>query len=242
MSEVRRTDEIQGDIIHEYDGIEEADNRLPNWWLATFYIAVIFAIGYWFYYQVYESGLQPLAAYQAKIAENSNAPKEEVSAEMLNSMSADAAAVEAGKAVFVANCVACHLDKGQGNIGPNLTDAYWIHGGAATDIYKIVDQGFAAKGMPAWGPVLGAEKAKQVVAFVLTLRNTNVPGKAPEGEEWKEGGAESAPEEQTVEETDSSANEGAKAPAASDTAKLENKDEKPSSAATPDAVEAKAVN
>ena len=38
--------------------------------------------------------------------------------------------------------------------------------------------------MPSWGPVLGPAKVSEVVAYVLSLRNTNVPGKEPQGEEW----------------------------------------------------------
>ena len=67
-------------------------------------------------------------------------------------------------------------------IGPNLTDNAWIHGaGKLTDIYGVVDGGVAAKGMPAWGRQLTPIELRKVVAFVGTLRGTNVPGKAAEG-------------------------------------------------------------
>jgi cytochrome c oxidase cbb3-type subunit 3 len=42
--------------------------------------------------------------------------------------------------------------------------------------------------MPAWAPILGEEGVKQVVAYVLTLRNTEVPGVEPQGEIWEPGG------------------------------------------------------
>ena len=53
MSEGKRTDEIQGEILHVYDDIEEADNNLPTWWLLTFYGAIAFGLVYWFYYHEY---------------------------------------------------------------------------------------------------------------------------------------------------------------------------------------------
>ena len=65
---------------------------------------------------------------------------------------------------------------GGGNIGPNLTDGYWLHGGQADDIYKIVTEGVPGKGMPTWGPVLGDERVAAVVAYVISIRGTNVPG------------------------------------------------------------------
>ncbi len=77
-----------------------------------------------------------------------------------------------------------HAPTAAGRSAPNLTDNRWIHGGAPLQIYRTVLEGVPAKGMVAWGPQLGPEeKVRQVVAYVLTLRNTNVAGgKAPQGE------------------------------------------------------------
>ena len=87
----------------------------------------------------------------------------------------------------MAQCFACHDAKGQGReaLGPNLTDKYWVHGGAPIDIHATVTNGVAAKGMPPWTPILGETGVNQVVAYILTIRNTEVPGKAPEGEIWE---------------------------------------------------------
>lgn len=191
MSNVKRTDEIQGEILHVYDDIEEADNNLPTWWLLTFYGAIAFALVYWFYYQVYGVGRSQRDKYEAAVAA-AEAEKSIVSNESLAALALDDGAVASGSEIFGAQCVACHDTQAQGRegLGPNLTDAYWIHGGAPVDIHATITNGVAAKGMPPWAPILGEQGVNQVVAYVLTLRDTNVPGKAPEGELWNPNGAD----------------------------------------------------
>jgi cytochrome c oxidase cbb3-type subunit 3 len=90
--------------------------------------------------------------------------------------------VSTGSQLFQKYCVVCHLEQGQGSVGPNLTDRYWINGGQPVDIHRTVTEGVPAKGMAAWGGQLGPQRVEAVVAYVLTLRDTEVPGKAPEGE------------------------------------------------------------
>jgi len=181
VAETKRHDELQGEIVHEYDGIEEADNALPLWWLAIFYGAIVFGIGYYFFYEGYKVEPVGRAAYDQEMAAQAAAAPE-VTAEQLVALGEDDVAVAAGRAVFAANCVACHDQEAQGKIGPNLTDAYWIHGGSAMDIHHTIEQGYSAKGMPAWGASLGADAVNQAVAYVLSIRGTNVEGKEAQGE------------------------------------------------------------
>jgi len=188
MSEERRVDDIQGEIIHVYDGIEEADNQLPLWWLITFYGSIAFAVAYWFHYQVFQTGMSSMEAYQAAVAANAPPPGAAMTDEALVALSGDPSAVAAGQATFAASCVACHAEQGQGNVGPNLTDAYWIHGGAPTDILQVITEGVGDKGMPAWGPILGPDSVQKVAAYVLSIRDTNVAGKEPQGEPYPPGG------------------------------------------------------
>ena len=180
MSDSKRTDAIAGDIVHVYDGIEEADNALPVWWVVLFIGTLVFAATYWL--MVEEFHLTPTPAEALALVQSERAERTgTVSEEELLSASQNQAAVSAGKQVFVTNCVVCHGANAEGNIGPNLTDGAWLHGGAPANIFGTIRDGVAAKGMPAWGPVLGGDTVKKLTAYVLSVRGTNVPGKAPQG-------------------------------------------------------------
>lgn len=185
----RRPPHAEAPVIHEYDGIQEQDNHLPNWWLATLFLTIAFSIGYWFYYHEYEAGETSWQAYQREMAALRAAEAAraraggQVTPAMLTTLSRDENTVNQGRQIFASNCAACHGPNGGGTIGPNLTDEYWIHGGSPDRIYRTISEGVPSKGMPAWGAQLGAERVQAVTAFLLTFRNTNVPGgKAPQGE------------------------------------------------------------
>jgi cytochrome c oxidase cbb3-type subunit 3 len=178
-----------GKTVHVYDGIEEQDNHLPNWWLYTLYGACVFALGYWIYYQGYGVGHSPLQAYQKAKAVEKRAQAAQLMAlgdlndAQLLEMAKNPTIVKQGAEIFTSTCFACHLANGGGKIGPNLTDEFWLHGGKPTDILRTVRIGVPDKGMLAWGPQLGEEKVRAVTAYVLTIVDTNVPGgKEPQGE------------------------------------------------------------
>lgn len=180
---------VPPDTGHDYDGIRECDNPLPKWWLWTLIFTVVFGYGYWLYFHTFGAGTTPHAAYAAEmeqaeaLAVARMAARGALTDEQLRASARDEARVSTGKAVFAQYCVACHGPEAGGLIGPNLTDDHWIHdGGKPTAIWHVVYGGVAAKGMPAWGPLLGPDKIEQVVAFVLTLKGKNVPGKAAEGQ------------------------------------------------------------
>jgi cytochrome c oxidase cbb3-type subunit 3 len=171
------------DTGHDYDGIRELDNRLPNWWLATLFGAMAFALLYWgFYHLLGAPGLDEkfrvAEAEQARKAA-ANAP---VSDKLLVALAHDDKTMAQAKQIFTQTCAACHGMNGEGKIGPNLTDDAWLHGGEPTAIYKTISGGVAQKGMPAWEPVLGQEKIRWLAAYVETLKGKNLPGKAPEGQ------------------------------------------------------------
>lgn len=172
-------------VIHEVDGIQEYDNQLPNWWLATLFISIVFAVGYFYVYHQGQLTDLPNAAYQKEserlAAEEAKRTGVVTSAALL-SLSRDGTKVSEGKSAFESTCAACHRADGGGNIGPNLTDGFWLHGGSPENIYTTISKGVADKGMAAWGPQLGSDRVQAVTAYILTLRGTNVAGgKAPQG-------------------------------------------------------------
>jgi len=60
-------------------------------------------------------------------------------------------------------------------VGPDLIDTAWLHGGTPKEIYVTVDKGVPAKGMAPWGPVIGAKKTAEVVAYILSHHQEGEP-------------------------------------------------------------------
>lgn len=174
-------------LEHEYDGILEYDNPMPAWWKNMFWGSFVFSLGYLFWFHLGGNGVSVQEAYDADVAEARARAAEaalgqEVSEDSLKQLMADAGSIEEAAGKFAASCAPCHAEKGQGLIGPNLTDDHWIHGaGSLMEIYDVVAKGVPDKGMPPWERQLAPEDLKKIVAFVGSLRGTNVPGKAPEG-------------------------------------------------------------
>lgn len=174
----------EGAVVHVYDGIEEEDNRLPNWWLAILFSTMVFGFGYWFVFHTTRALPQPRDEYQAEVTalKKARLAANPTSEEALIALSKEPAAIEEGSKVYSSTCAACHGQKAEGLVGPNLTDRQWIHGGTPKAIFTSVAEGYVEKGMPPWGNTLGADKTRKVTAFLLSIRNTNLPGKAPQGE------------------------------------------------------------
>jgi len=172
---------------HEYDGIVEYDNPMPAWWRRSFWATVVFSLAYYVHYQLTGNGASVEEVYANEMREQrelmaASAIGQEVNEEGLARLMHDPAMMKDARSLFVLRCSQCHADRGQGNIGPNLTDEYWLYGSASLlDLHEIIGNGRPQKGMPMWSRTLRPVELAELAAFVGTLRGTNVPGRPPQG-------------------------------------------------------------
>ena len=174
-------------LDHSYDGIQELNHPLPSWWQFTFYGAIVFSTIYFVYYQFmggpslrdeFNKDYAIIVSSQAEFKK-----KQGIFNPDLYVKHSTPAEIKKGEEVFNNNCVACHLEKGRGDIGPNLSDEYWLWAkGTPETIYPVVFNGVPENGMPVWSEAISIEEIYQVVAYVQTLHNSHQPeGKAPQG-------------------------------------------------------------
>ena len=181
-------------IPHDYDGIHELDNSLPPWWKWGFAMTIVFAFAYMWYYQVAD-GPNQIDEYTAAVAKG----EEEKLAYLAKAGSSvdentvtmilDAGKLADAQSLFKNTCAACHREDGGGAVGPNLTDDFWLHGGALKDVFKSVKYGWKDKGMPEWQHNMSAAQIAGITSYVKSLKGKKViAGKAPQGELFVEGG------------------------------------------------------
>ncbi|MEQ9217392.1 MAG: cbb3-type cytochrome c oxidase N-terminal domain-containing protein [Cyclobacteriaceae bacterium] len=190
---------------HEYDGIKELDNKLPPWWLYGFYFTILFGVGYLLHYHVFGTGDLQEAEYEKNMAQ----AKAEVEAYLASqgnridestvTFSDDPADLAAGKQIYDANCLVCHGAEGQGVVGPNFADKYWIHGGDMASIFATIKYGVPEKGMIPWETQLTPQQIQQVSSFIYTLEGTNPPNpKEPQGELFERGESSTTEESEAI--------------------------------------------
>ncbi len=199
------------DMNHDYDGISELDNKIPRWWLYTFYATIIFGAVYMYrmfgshtipsQYEQLEASITEAKIEQRKRDELMGGAVDENTVTM-----ADEAGIAKGQSLFYANCRACHGDKAQGaEVGPNLIDAYWLHGGSLKDVFHSIQSGWPDKGMQSWEAILSPSETKDVASYIMSMQGQEIPGaRAPQGDLFtpEEGEAEA---EEAIEETQEAA-------------------------------------
>ncbi|WP_417423484.1 cytochrome-c oxidase, cbb3-type subunit III [Hoeflea sp.] len=198
MSE-KHIDEVTGISTtgHEWDGIRELDNPMPRWWLWTFYLCIIWAIGYAIAYPsipLIKGATPGLLGYSsradvvseladAKVAQG--AMLEKIAATPVGDIAGDQEllqfAIAGGSSAFKVNCAQCHGSGAQGSAGyPNLNDDDWMWGGTIDQIYHTIAHGIRYEAdddthvseMPVFGDMLEPEQIKEVAAYVISLSDT----------------------------------------------------------------------
>jgi cytochrome c oxidase cbb3-type subunit 3 len=199
-------DEKDLELDHEYDGIKELDNPLPMWWLMTFYGTVIFSAIYYVYYELMDG---PGITKVYSMDEEKHRKLQEKYFEHLAEFNPDTYAsnasvpemVEFGKGIYEQNCRGCHNYNGAGDIGPNLSDEYWLYAeqGQPQNIYEFILEGNPGGGMPSWRDKLTEDKLYAVVAYVESIYGYQhkIKAKAPQGEQQPKGELDPDQSEQT---------------------------------------------
>ena len=171
---------------HAYDGIQEYDNPLPGWWTNLFIGSIIFSVGYIMWYHTGAPDRTLEAQYNAE-----NEALMRVQFEKIGELNADEPTLvkyayekewlRVGEGVFRTHCISCHGRRGEGNVGPNLTDEAFKYIQTPIDIHTIIVKGAGNGAMPAWGNRLSKNEMVLVSSYVMSLRGLNLDGKAPDG-------------------------------------------------------------
>lgn len=207
------SEEKEIELDHEYDGIKELDNDLPPWWVYLFYVTMIFGVVYLSKYHLFGGDNQfqelekQMVIAQKEIEEYKKTAPDLLTVDQVVQLT-DASELAAGKAIFDANCVACHRADGGGGIGPNLTDEYWIIGGDVKDIFHVISEGGRdGKGMVSWKQQIKPTDIQKVASYILSLQGSNpADAKAPEGDKYTAAATEVAPSENANETAEDSQN------------------------------------
>jgi cytochrome c oxidase cbb3-type subunit III len=198
-------EEVQIDLGHDYDGIRELDNRLPPWWLYGFYLTVVFAGVYLWRFHVSHTGLSSQQEFQYAMAvaaeqkevylKNAAAKVDETTVKMLSA----AADLQSGQTIFQSSCAPCHGKAGEGTVGPNLTDEYWLYGGSIKDIFKTIKYGVPEKGMKSWKEDFSPAQIAQISSYIKSLGGTHpANAKDKQGELYNEPASQDSTAVKTV--------------------------------------------
>ena len=192
---VAATEPSEDEVLldHNYDGITELDNSMPPWWVKLFYLTIITAIIYMLNYHVFNTGKLQGAEYETEMAdaEKQRAEFRKLAANNIDEISVTQLTLDVdlseGKTLFVSKCSPCHGKGGEGIVGPNLTDDYWLHGGGIKNVFKTIKYGIPQKGMIAWETQITPKDMQKIASYILSIKGS-LPAnpKAPQGDVYVE--------------------------------------------------------
>ncbi|MCP4267253.1 MAG: c-type cytochrome [Candidatus Brocadiaceae bacterium] len=178
MSEDKNT--LEDNILegYEYDGIKEYDNPCPPWLMYIFYFTAALATFFVGYHLGSSSKNEMLELYIEQLQNVQIQTTEQeplVSESELIALLEDPAALASGAEVFSDKCALCHGNTGEGMIGPNLIDNYWLYGkGKISDIAVSIRSGIPDNGMAAWQDRIPEVKILLTAASISTLKPSQV--------------------------------------------------------------------
>lgn len=152
-------------------------------WKYGMAVISVITFGYILYDFVFEIGKpEPVAVVKPKEPEINE----------LNVTMADAAGIKEGKSIYDEKCGVCHGAAGEGVVGPNLTDDYWLHGGSLGNIFHTITVGVPDKGMISWKDQLTPAQIRDCASYIKSLHGTKPANpKEPQGELYKDDSAAS---------------------------------------------------
>lgn len=177
------------ELDHDFDGIKELNNPIPPWFNVLFYGSIVVAFAYFMYFHVFDAGTLQAQEYknELQIAEKQKADYVKKAGNLIDENSVtlltDAGRLKSGEQVYATKCAVCHGEKGEGKVGPNLTDEYWLHGGTIQEVFKSIKYGWPSKGMVAWQNSMNGGQMQELASYILSIQGTNPAGaKEPQGE------------------------------------------------------------
>lgn len=174
---------------HVYDGIQEYDQKLPNWWLFTFYITIVFFAVYWVaYYQLdlFRSPEERIESTMSAVSARKRAELEALLADLddktlVTEWASNPDVLASAEANYRQHCVSCHAPDlsavvdGVPQPGRSLTDGEWSYGGRPLEIFDLIrngtpagSEGYNTARMEAWGAKLPSSTIAELTAFIIS--------------------------------------------------------------------------
>jgi cytochrome c oxidase cbb3-type subunit 3 len=187
------SENIHDDKVHDgsdSDGIKELDNPAPNWIIFVFLLTYGFSLFYAIHYFGYpENGNDQQTEYKNKIAAVALAQKQlQQDSNGGVVMTKEEMMADGAKLYLQKGCIACHGMKGEGNqVGPNLTDNYWINGCTQEKLITMITEGKPEKGMTPYKTMMTPDQIKNISIFIKDQLVGSNPANAkpPQGVECK---------------------------------------------------------
>ena len=181
--------EQEPDILtdHNYDGIQEYDNPTPGWWTWIFAVTVVLSPIYFLVVLAGRGVLSPTGEYERAVVANLERQFAQIGElkpdeQTIVTFATKEKWMGVARKLYIGKCVSCHGAKGQGLVGPNLTDHHYLNVENVEQIVGVIANGANQGAMPAWKNQLHPNEIVLLASYVVSLRGQNESGREPEGQ------------------------------------------------------------